>query len=117
MARCGLVPVAVGSWFGSTRFAQLNGLLARLPGACALLEEPNQEPKCYRRAVGVSGPRRGHGEDSIYFDSANNCYVGAVSLGHKAGKRVRRKVTGRTKTEVKAKLRQLPLLDQPEVVS
>jgi hypothetical protein len=57
--------------------------------------------------VGASGPRRGHGEDSIYFDRANNCYVGAVSLGHKAGKRVRRKITGRTKTEVKAKLRQL----------
>ena len=29
------------------------------------------------------------------------------SLGYKAGKRVRRKVTGRTKTEVKAKLRDL----------
>lgn len=74
---------------------------------CALPKEPNQEPKCYRRAVGASGPRRGHGEDSIYFDRVNNCYVGAVSLGHKAGRRVRRKVTGRTKTEVKAKLRQL----------
>jgi len=57
--------------------------------------------------VGESQLRRGHGEDSVYFDRANNCYVGAVSLGHKAGKRVRRKVTGRTKTEVKAKLRQL----------
>jgi len=30
-----------------------------------------------------------------------------VSVGYKAGKRVRRKVTGRTKTEVKAKLRDL----------
>ena len=57
--------------------------------------------------MGGSRPRRGHGEDSIYFDHANNCWVGAVSLGHKAGKRIRRKVTGRTKTEVKAKLRQL----------
>jgi len=37
--------------------------------------------------VGASGPRRGHGEDSIYFDRANSCYVGAVSLGHEAGKR------------------------------
>ena len=52
-------------------------------------------------------PRRGHGEDSIYFDQANNHWVGAVSLGYKAGKRVRRTVTGRTKTAVKAKLRQL----------
>lgn len=49
----------------------------------------------------------GTGEDSVYFDRANHCWVGAVSLGHKADKRVRRKVTGRTKTEVKAKLRQL----------
>ncbi|HLK74604.1 MAG TPA: hypothetical protein VKU77_13250 [Streptosporangiaceae bacterium] len=43
-------------------------------------------------------PRRGHGEDSIYFDQANNHWVGAVSLGYKAGKRVRKTVTGRTKT-------------------
>jgi len=52
-------------------------------------------------------PRRGHGEDSIYFDHANNHWVGAVSLGYKAGKRVRKTVTGRTKTAVKTKLRQL----------
>ena len=57
--------------------------------------------------MGDSGPRRGHGEDSIYFDRANHHWVGAISLGHKAGKRVRRKETGRTKTEVIAKLRQL----------
>jgi hypothetical protein len=53
-------------------------------------------------------PRRGHGDDSIYFDQANNHWVGAVSLGYKAGKRVRKTVTGRTKTAVKTKLRQLP---------
>jgi integrase len=57
--------------------------------------------------VGEVRPRRGHGDDSIYFDRANRNWVGAVSLGHKAGKRVRRKVTGRTKTEVKDKLRKL----------
>lgn len=52
--------------------------------------------------------RRGHGDDSIYFDAANGRYVGAVSLGRDAsGKRVRRKVTGRTKTEVRRKLRTL----------
>src|SRR5690242_7917926 len=51
--------------------------------------------------------RRGHGEDSMYFDQANNYWVAAVSLGHKGGKRVRRKVFGRTKTEVKVKLREL----------
>ena len=38
------------------------------------------------------------GEDSIYFDQANNHWVGAVSLGYKAGKRVRKTVTGRTET-------------------
>jgi integrase len=54
-----------------------------------------------------SRPRRGHSEDSMYFDRAHNYWVAAVSLGYKAGKRVRRKVTGRTKTEVKAKLREL----------
>jgi hypothetical protein len=44
----------------------------------------------------------------MYFDRANNYWVAAVSsLGYKAGKRVHRKVTGRTKTEVKAKLRDL----------
>jgi len=43
----------------------------------------------------------------MYFDHANNYWVAAVSLGHKGGKRVRRKVTGRTKTEVKLKLREL----------
>ena len=43
----------------------------------------------------------------MYFDRANNYWVAAVSLGYKAGKRVRRKVQGRTKTEVKAKLRDL----------
>ena len=43
----------------------------------------------------------------MYFDHANNYWVAAVSLGYKGGKRVRRKVTGRTKTEVKLKLREL----------
>ena len=52
--------------------------------------------------------RRGHGEDGIYFDSAKNRYVGAISLGYGAdGKRIRRKVTGRTKQEVRDKLKAL----------
>ena len=56
-----------------------------------------------------SRPRRGHGEDSIYYDQANHYWVAAVSLGYKGGKRkrVRRKVTGRTKTEVRTRLRDL----------
>ncbi len=56
----------------------------------------------------VSGKRRGRGEDSIYWDSAKGCYVGVVSLGYSAsGTRVRKKVMGRTKTEVRDKLREL----------
>jgi hypothetical protein len=52
--------------------------------------------------------RRGHGEDAIYFDAAKNRYVGAVSLGFGLdGKRKRRKVSGRTKQEVRDKLKAL----------
>jgi integrase len=52
--------------------------------------------------------RRGHGEDAIYFDASKNRYVGAVSLGFGPdGKRTRRKVTGRTKAEVRDKLKAL----------
>jgi integrase len=54
--------------------------------------------------------RRGHGEDAIYFAAEKNRYVGAVSLGHGAnGRRIRRKVVGRTKQEVRDKLRALHL--------
>ena len=50
--------------------------------------------------------RRGHGEDAIYFDAAKNRYVGAISVGFgPGGKRIRRKVTGRTKQEVRDKLK------------
>ena len=50
--------------------------------------------------------RRGHGEDAIYFDAAKNRFVGAISVGFGPdGKRVRRKVTGRTKAEVRDKLK------------
>ena len=64
--------------------------------------------------------RRGYGEDGIYFDHLGDCRDGAlhktcagrwrgvVSLGFDAdGKRVRRKVSGKTKTEVKDKLKAL----------
>jgi integrase len=52
--------------------------------------------------------RRGHGEDSIYFDVSKNRYVGAVSLGFGPdGKRVRRKVYGRTKQDVRDRLKAL----------
>ena len=57
----------------------------------------------------VAARRRGYGEDSVYFDAANNRWKGAVSLGHSAdgARRVRRTVTGLTKTEVKDKLKTL----------
>jgi len=50
--------------------------------------------------------RRGYGEDAIYFDAAKNRYVGAISVGFgPGGKRLRRNVTGRTKAEVRDKLK------------
>ena len=58
--------------------------------------------------TGVSGKRRGRGEDSIYWDATKSCYVGAVSLGYRpSGTRVRKRVMARTKTEVREKLKEL----------
>jgi integrase len=64
--------------------------------------------------------RRALGEDAIYFDHRGACrdalkhrrcpgrWLGVVSLGYEAdGKRTRKKVYGRTKTDVKDKLKQL----------
>ena len=90
-----------------TRFTQLEGLQASRGEESRLRQEPNKEPNGYHRDVAESRPRRGHGEDSIYYDQANHYWVAAVSLGYKGGKRLRRKVTGRTKTEVLTKLRNL----------
>ena len=54
----------------------------------------------------TSTRRRGHGEYAIYFDAAKNRFVGAISVGFgPGGKRIRRKVTGRTKAEVRDKLK------------
>jgi hypothetical protein len=53
----------------------------------------------------VSGKRRGHGEDSIFWDDAKNRYVGVVNLGYSpSGTHDRKKVMGRIKTEVREKL-------------
>jgi hypothetical protein len=50
--------------------------------------------------------RPGYGEDAIYFDAAKNRFVGAISVGFgPGGKRIRRKVTGRTKAEARDKLK------------
>lgn len=52
--------------------------------------------------------KAGNGEDSIYWDESKNRFVGAVSLGYTpSGKRRRPKVYGKTKTEVRHKLREL----------
>ena len=64
--------------------------------------------------------RRGYGEDGIYFDHGGDCrdsayhktcpgrWRGVVSLGFDAdGKRIRKKVSGQTRTEVKDKLKAL----------
>ena len=48
--------------------------------------------------------RRGHGEDAIYWDESKGRGYGSGQLGFDSGgKRLRRKVSGRTKTEVKDK--------------
>src|SRR5215469_4472156 len=52
--------------------------------------------------------RRAHGEDAIYWDESKGRWYGSVSLGFSpGGKRLRRKVSGKTKTEVKDKLKEL----------
>jgi integrase len=64
--------------------------------------------------------KRGYGEDSIYFDHASECrdgehhrscsgrWRGSISLGFGPdGRRLRRKVSGRTRTQVKDKLKDL----------
>jgi integrase len=64
--------------------------------------------------------RRGYGEDGIYFDHRGDCrdsahhktcagrWRGVVSLGFAAdGKRVRKKVSGQTKAEVRDRLKEL----------
>src|SRR5215813_10091387 len=52
--------------------------------------------------------RRGHGEDSIFFAADKNRYVGSISLGYGPdGRRIRRKVMGKTKQEVRDKLKAL----------
>lgn len=52
--------------------------------------------------------RRGHGEGAIYWDESKGRWYGSVSLGFDCGgKRLRRKVSGKTKTEIKDKLREL----------
>jgi hypothetical protein len=56
----------------------------------------------------ATSTRRGHGEDPIYLDASRNRYLGAVDLGFSpAGTRIRKKVSGKTKAEVRDKLKEL----------
>jgi integrase len=77
------------------------------------------EPSCRLRSM-AGASRRGYGEDGIYFDHRDDCrddvlhracagrWRGVVSLGFDAdGKRIRRKVSGKTRTEAKDKLKGL----------
>jgi len=58
--------------------------------------------------VHATSKRRGHGEDSIYRDASPNRYIGAVDLSFSpAGTRIRKKVSGKAKVEVRDKLREL----------
>jgi integrase len=72
--------------------------------------------RCYAPCMS----KRGFGEDAVYFDHSGECrdarhhkgclgrWRGAVSVGYSAdGKRIRRKVSGRTKQDVKDKLKEL----------
>ena len=71
-------------------------------------------------AAMAEAKRRGHGEDGIYFDHRDDCrdsvhhktcsgrWRGVISLGFDAdGKRIRKKVSGKTKAKVKDKLKGL----------
>src|ERR1700722_12588875 len=50
--------------------------------------------------------RRARGEDSIFYDQSRNLWAGTITVGWKPdGRRDRIIVRGRTKTEVKEKLR------------
>lgn len=52
--------------------------------------------------------KAGNGEESIYWDGSKNRFVGAVSLGFAPDGKCRRpKVYGKTKTEVRAKVKEL----------
>ena len=52
--------------------------------------------------------RRARGEDSIYYDRSRDRWTGAITVGWKPdGRRDRITVRGKTKTEVKDKLKEL----------
>ena len=83
-------------------------------------EKSGWEPKWEPSVTAPAMSRRGFRDDAVYFDHSGDCrdaryhkgcpgrWRGAVSLGYGPdGKRIRRKVGGRTKQEVKDKLEEL----------
>jgi hypothetical protein len=73
------------------------------------LREPNREPTGCRLPVhGAADEAPGSRRRRVYWDESKGRWYGSVSLGFDSGgKRLRRKVSGKTKTEVKDKLREL----------
>jgi hypothetical protein len=58
--------------------------------------------------------RRAHGDGSLFWDEERQRWIAIATVGYDgSGKRIRRKASGRTKTEARAKLRNL-LRDQED---
>jgi hypothetical protein len=60
--------------------------------------------------------RRGRGEGGLHWDERRQRWIAAVTIGYDGrGNRITRRASGKTKTEAKAKLREL-LRDQEDGV-
>lgn len=58
--------------------------------------------------------QRSHGDGGLYWSEARSRWIAEITLGFSpTGKRITRKVSGRTKTEAKNKLKEL-LRDQDD---
>jgi integrase len=56
----------------------------------------------------MTKPRRGRGEGSLYWDEKRQRFIAEVTIGYTpAGKRIVRRGSGKTKTEARAKLKQV----------
>jgi hypothetical protein len=74
------------------------------PNAILKASKQSQSRRTIRCAIRhiTATARRGHGEGSVYRDAVSGTWVGAISLGWRPdGSPIRRKVTGRTKTEIR----------------
>src|SRR5919204_2026703 len=77
-------------------------------GSSCSMSSRNSWPTVTHRGRGAMAEtkRRARGEDSIYYDRSRNRWAGTITVGWKPdGRRDRIIVRGRTKTEVKDKLR------------